>query len=280
MSGDGRTVTEAHVEEMLAEPGVPISVLGKAARLLGALASCDGGGHTLTQLARESGLTKTTTFRLTAEMVDLGLLERADDRYRLGVWLFELGARAPRYSDLTHLAAPYAEDLFAATGQTVHLCARDGLEIIYLAKVRGHEGVDRPSRIAARMPVHCTASGRALLSVERPAVIAQVLEAGLQPRTRHTVASKTLFLQRLAEAREAGVAVEREEVQLGLGAVSAPILGPDGPVAAIGVAAPLSAGGPERFSAAVRTSALHLSRLIRGSGPSRTRPRPGQLRRV
>lgn len=259
--------------EALSEAGVPISVLGKAGRLLRALGNGDEPELGLSDLARRAGLTKTTTFRLTAEMVDLGLLERCDDTYRLGTWLFELGSRAPRYSDLTNLAAPYAEDLFAATGQTVHLCVREGLDIIYLAKVRGHEGVDRPSRIAGRMPVHCTASGRALLSVAAPDVIAQVLASGLPPRTRHTVAARSLFLERIADAREHGYAIEREEVQLGLGAVSAPIIGPDGPVAAIGVVAPVASGGPERFSTAVRTSALHLSRLLHGGRERRT-PRP------
>lgn len=247
----------------------PDTVLGKAAALMRALARDDVRPPIgLSELARASGLSKATTYRLANELTDHRLLEREGEGYRLGPWLFELGQRVPRYYDIVHEAAPFAEDLHHATGQTVHLGIREGTEIMYLLKVRDHRGIDRPSRVAGRMPAHCTATGRALLAFEDPSALEEVLAAGLTARTPHTIAHPRPLREMIDEVRAAGTATECEEVQLGLGAVAAPVFGPEGPVAAIGIVLHLKDGRPDQYRTAVRTSALYLSRVLSG----RTRP--------
>lgn len=252
------------------------SVLGKAAVLMGTLARDDVMPPVgLSDLARASGLSKATTYRLANELTQHRMLERDDDGYRLGPWLFELGQRVPRYYDIAHEAAPFAEDLHRATGQTVHLGIREGTEILYLLKVRDHRGIDRPSRVAGRMPAHCTATGRALLAFEDPSALEEVLAAGLKARTPQTIAHPPALLQKIEEVRQVGAATESEEVQRGLGAVAAPVFGHDGPVAAIGIVLHLRDGRPEQYRTAVRTSALYLSRVFGGhtrTGAPRERP--------
>jgi DNA-binding IclR family transcriptional regulator len=244
------------------------SVLGKAAALMRALGRDNAGPLGLSELARVSGLNKATAYRLANELSDHRLLERTEDGYRLGPWLFELGQRVPRYYDISHVAAPFAEDLHRATGQTVHLGIREGTEMMYLLKVRDHRGIDRPSRVAGRMPVHCTATGRSLLPFEPSSVLEEVLAAGLEPRTPHTIVHPAALMEAIQEVRQAGTATEHEEVQLGLGAVAAPVFGPDGPVAAIGIVVQLKDGRPEQYRTAVRTSALYLSRIFTGRSSS------------
>lgn len=245
------------------------SVLEKATALLRALGRDDVRPPLgLSALARASGLSKATTYRLANELAEHRLLERTDGGYRLGPWLFELGQRVPRYYDISHEAAPFAEDLHRATGQTVHLGIREGTEMMYLLKVRDHRGIDRPSRVAGRMPVHCTATGRALLAFESPEVLEDVLARGLEARTPHTIVHPTALLQKIEEVRQAGTATESEEVQLGLGAVAAPVFGPAGPVAAIGIVLHLKDGRPEQYRTAVRTSALYLSRVLGAGRPA------------
>lgn len=241
----------------------PDSVLGKAAALMWTLSRDDVRPPLgLSELARESGVSKATAYRLANELAEHRLLERGGEGYRLGPWLFELGQRVPRYYDIAHEAAPFAEDLHRATGQTVHLGIREGSEIMYLLKVRDHRGIDRPSRIAGRMPAHCTATGRCLLAFEGPEALEEVLATGLEPRTRYTIAHRSALYQKLEEVRRKGTATESQEVQLGLGAVAAPVFGPDGPVAAIGIVLHLRHGRPDQYRTAVRTSALYLSRIL------------------
>lgn len=255
---------------MSTKQDVPVSVLGKAQRILHAFTDDAPPVIGLSELARRAGLPKATVYRLATELTASGLLERDDDAFRLGSWLFELGQRVPRYRDLCKLAMPFMEDLYVATGATVHLGVRDGGEIVYALKVHGHGGVDEPSRVAGRILAHCTATGRALLSVEPPEVLERLIASGLEPMTAYTSVTSQALRAAIVRARRTGAAVEREEVRLGHGAVASPVFGIDGPVAAIGVACRTSNRDPTDFQSAVRTSAMALTRTLRASGAGLT----------
>lgn len=249
---------------------IPSSVLGKAERILRVFTSDERSLIGLTDLARSSGLPKATVHRLACELALSGMLEREGGAFRLGPWLFELGQRVPRYQDLCKVAMPFMEDLYVATGATVHLGVRDGSEVVYVLKVHGHGGVDEPSRVAGRIPAHCTATGRALLCAEPPEVLDRVLSDGLERMTPYTAVTPDALRRAVRRARTSGAAVEREEVRLGHGAVASPVFGPHGPVAAIGVACRTAGRDPAEYISAVRTSAMALTRSLRAAGATLT----------
>lgn len=238
------------------------SVLSKVDRILAAF-DADNQVIGLSDLARITGLAKPTVHRLASELVSLGLLDRTEDRFSLGCRLFELGQRVPRYRDISLLAVPFVEDLYVATGATVFLSVRDGTEILYVFKVRGHAGENEVSSIAGRLPLHCTATGRAILAAGPDSVLEDCIAAGLPRLTRHTVASPNLLRQIVDRARRTGAASEREEVRLGYGAAAAAVVDHNGaPVAAIGIATPIHKGDPDSYRSLVRTSAMALSRML------------------
>ncbi|WP_052668747.1 IclR family transcriptional regulator [Nitriliruptor alkaliphilus] len=240
----------------------PPSVLSKVDRILAAFDD-DHQIIGLSDLARIADLAKPTVHRLASELVALGLLDRIDERFSLGRRLFELGQRVPGYRDITRLAIPFVEDLYVATGATVFLSVRDGNEILYVIKIRGHTGENEVSSLAGRLPLHCTATGRAILAAEPDATLEECIAAGLPRMTRHTVTSPSLLRQLVDEARLAGAASEREEVRLGYGAAAAAVLGSDGrPVAAIGIAMPIHKGEPSSYHSLVRTSARAIGRML------------------
>ena len=68
--------------------------------------------QTLSEISRRSGLPLTTTHRLVRELLQGGALERDDDgRYRIGLWLWEIAALAPRGLGLREFAMPFLEDV-------------------------------------------------------------------------------------------------------------------------------------------------------------------------
>lgn len=240
----------------------PPSVLSKVDRILAAF-DLEHQVVGLSDLARITGLAKPTVHRLATELVSLGLLDRTDDRFSLGRRLFELGQRVPRYRDITRVAIPFVEDLYVATGATVFLGVRDGNEVLYVFKIRGHSGENEVSSIAGRMPLHCTATGRAILAAEPDEVLESCIAAGLPRITRHTVVSPNLLRQIVERARRTGAASEHEEIRLGYGAAAAAVIGPSGrPEAAIGIATPIHKGDPDSYRSLVRTSAMALSRVL------------------
>lgn len=240
----------------------PNSVLGKAKGILDAF-TVDDEDLGLADLVERTGFAKGSVHRVAGDLVEWGLLERTRGRYRLGVRLFELGLRVPRQRVLRDAALPFMQDLYQSTGEVVHLAVLDGLEVLYLEKLVGHRLVSAPSRVAGRMPLYCTGVGKVLLAFSPPDLADRVIEAGLTPRTPHTIASPGVLRAQIDRIRETGLGYEREESGLGLGCVAAPVFGPGNRlVAAISVTAPTSRYSTARLGSAVLSTSRALSRFL------------------
>lgn len=244
------------------------SVLGKVQRVL-ACFDAETTEMSLSDLIGRTSLAKGTAHRVAGDLVEWGVLERSEDGcYRLGLRLFELGQLVPRQRILREAALPFMEDLYAATKRVVHLGVVDGVEVLYLEKLIGHRTADSPSRSGGRMPLHCTAIGKALLAFSPAELIESVLENGLVPRTAYTVANPSLLRSQLQEIRTCGVAFEREESAIGLTCVAGPVFGPSGHlIAAISVAGQVSRTQPTGLVPAVKQTAAALSKAL-GSNPA------------
>ncbi|HTU31936.1 MAG TPA: IclR family transcriptional regulator [Solirubrobacteraceae bacterium] len=199
-------------------------VMTRAFRLLDAFA--EGAPElTLEELAARSGLPRSTTHRLAVQLAAEGALERSRRGWRLGTRMFELGQLVAREQRLRERALAHMQDLYAATGETVQLAVADGDEVLYVEIIGGHRRVKSPSRRGGRMPLHCTALGKALLAFSsdggrryldsRPA---------LPARTPHTITDLAALRAELHSVRARQLAFDREEAALGLRCVAAPVL--------------------------------------------------------
>jgi DNA-binding IclR family transcriptional regulator len=127
---------------------------------------------------------------------------------------------------------------------------------VYVSKIGGHRQAPAPSRIGGRMPLHCTAIGKALLAHAGDELVARVVGGGLERRTPHTITAPGLLRRQLASSRETGVAYEREESMLGLLCVAAPVLDRDDrPLAAISLAGRVGRFRPEKHLLQLRAAA-------------------------
>jgi DNA-binding IclR family transcriptional regulator len=250
-------------------------VLDRAFRILGAYGPADRK-LTLAEMTRRTGIPKPTVHRMAAELLALGVLEGEHGVYRLGMRMFELGQLVPLQRDLREAALPFMQDLFEAAHETVHLAVLDGTEVLYIEKISGHRRVAAGSRIGGRLPVHCTAVGKAILSVSPPDVLDAVLAAGLVRRTAFTITVPSVLRRQLAKAASAGVAYEREESDLGVTCAAAPVRGfGSHVVAAISVTGPVTRLDPERHAPTVRLAALALSRRLGHGSPAPATARVG-----
>lgn len=240
----------------------PHSVLGRALTLLTAFGPGDAV-LSLAELSRRTGLAKSTAHRLLGELAEWGLVERGPDGIRLGMRLFELGARVPKQFSLREAAAPLLTDLFQATHETVHLAVLDGAEVIYVQKLSASGRPEAPSRLGGRMPAHCTGVGKALLAFGCREQLDAVLAAGLTRRAPRTVVAPGMLHRQLEQVRADGYAVEHEESTVGISCVAAPVLDADGlAIAAVSITGWANRLDPARYAPAVRTAALGLARTL------------------
>jgi len=238
------------------------TVLGKVVVVLFAFQG-DDHGVSLAELGRRTGLPKGTLHRVVSDLVEVRLLDRTDNGYRLSGQVFQLGMRASLERGLLEVATPFMEDLYERTHETVHLGLLDEAAVVYVAKIGGHRQAPAPSRIGGRMPLHCTAIGKALLAFSPPDLFARVVENGLERRTPRTVTAPGLLRRQMDRVIEGGVAFEYEESAVGIVCVAAPVLGAhDRPIAAISVTGPATRFRPETYVSAVKAAAAGTAAVL------------------
>ena len=146
-------------------PGSSVKALEKSLFILEILAN-SGGEIDLSTLTRHTQIPKSTLLRLlnTLKNHNFVLQDSQSRRFRLGWALIHLGKAAEQSFNLIQIVHPFMEDLASQTGETVSLVLLDGDHAIYVDQVvsssiiRGHPPIGTP------LHLHCTASGKVLLS--------------------------------------------------------------------------------------------------------------------
>ena len=240
---------------------LPTSVLGRAVLVLDSLAHGDVLG--VSELARRTGLAKSTVHRLVGELARYDLVEVTREGIRLGMRLFELGQNVPRQRSLMEAALPFMRDLQEATRETVHLAILDGTEVVYVEILHGADHPRLPSRVGGRMPAHATGVGKAILAFSSSSVVDAMIAGGLERRTPHTLVMPGALRNELHRIAESRVSFDREESGPGIVCAASPIFGRNGEVvAAISLTGWSSRLDVERVAPAVRTAASALSRQL------------------
>lgn len=248
-------------------PTPPPSVVGRAAAIVAAFDE-DRPVLGVSDLARRTGLPKTTVHRIAKELCDVRVLDPAEQSvgYRLGTWLFELGQLVPTHRSLSEAAQPIMEDLREATHERIHLAVLDGVDVVYV-KILGGSGGPVTSRSGGRLPAHATGVGKVLLAYSPAAALRARVEAGLPRLTPRTIAAPGTLAQELQEIRRVGMGMDREESHRGISCVAAPVFGSDRKIrAGLSITGPTRSLDPATLGAAVRTAAFTLSRALRQSG--------------
>jgi DNA-binding IclR family transcriptional regulator len=250
----------------------PIAAMGRVSALLDAF---DGGNRlTLAQIARRTGLPRSSTHRMLDQLVRLQWLRRTGHEYELGTKLIELGHRAVYQNRVYRAAAPFLWDLHRATGMVVHLAILDGADVVYLEKVAGRMGLSIPTQVGSRQPAHCTGVGKAILAYSPVDQLAGLEDVELIRKTNYSITDSAELRVALSEIRTRGVAFDREECAPGFGCVAAPVGPIDEPVAAVSVCGPVDRlPFDNRLAAPVRITALQIWRNLDDSVLGRPAPR-------
>ncbi|MEH0423474.1 IclR family transcriptional regulator [Streptomyces sp. B21-083] len=226
----------------------------------------------VSEVAAEIDVHKSTAFRLLGALEARGLVEQAGERgkYRLGFGIVRLAGAVTGSIDITQQGRPVCEQLAEEIGETVNIAVMQEHYAVNLYEVRGPGAVSAYNWVGQLTPLHATSSGKILLA-HLPAKDRTALlnGAGLKKVTPHTITAKTKLERDLAEARERGYAWTREELEIGLHAMAAPIRDHSGAVVAA-----VSASGPSyRFT----TERLHELAPILVKGAAEISHRMGYL---
>jgi IclR family acetate operon transcriptional repressor len=212
----------------------------KAMSIVEILAAKAEVGVGLSELSALIGMPKSSTHRYMATLQSVGLAERNGvDRFRLGTRVIELAGSFLANSDLRSESQATLDELADMTGETIHLAVPSGTGVVYIAKIESKHTLGMSSHIGARLPMHCTALGKAILAFSAPERLQAVLAERPEARTAHTITSPEALRAELVTVRSQGFALDNEENEVGICCVGAPIIDYTGnAIAAISISGP------------------------------------------
>lgn len=223
--------------------GRPVQSVARALALIDVIASSDMGAS-LVELSRETGLHKSTVWRLLATLRDSGIVRyvKDEERYTLGSKALELGARARSQMFPGSVVRAVLVRLRDRTDETCHLAVPEGAGLVYVEKVESTQAVRIASSVGERLLMHCTALGKSYLAFQREEVIDdRLLVLELEARTSRSITEKARLRRELGRVRERGFAIDDRENESQMRCVGAPVIGEDGTaIAAISVSAPVA----------------------------------------
>jgi DNA-binding IclR family transcriptional regulator len=195
----------------------------------------------LAEICRRMQLRKSTAHRSLMVLERSLLIERTqDNRFRLGLKLYELGNRAVEQVDLRTRIRPYFRRLSLQLGETLHVGVLQKTSVVYLDKADANHRVCAGSKTGFSNPVYCTSLGKAMLAYLPPEAANEIIDSIQFIRfTSKTIRSREELLKSLERVRRRGYGVDDEEIELGVRCVGAPVFDENHmPIAAISVSGP------------------------------------------
>jgi len=215
------------------------------------------------ELARRTGLPRSTAHRTACELAELGILEQTyDGQFRLGMQLFELGQLALFQRGLRESASSYLADLSSVTHESAHLAVLDNCDVVYLDIITPSPPPRLRSRIGGRLPSTVTGVGKAILAFSPPEVLRRVIANGLPRLTANSITDEPRLLAELATVRRTGLAFDNQEQAIGTSCCAAPIFGTNRQVVgAVSASGHTSSIKLDLVAPAVRSAAIAISRV-------------------
>lgn len=258
------------------------AALAKGLTLLDLVADADKPMR-FAELQKRSGLSKPTFARILRTLIAFDLVRNDEEQgtYTLGRRFLELSHRVWDTFDLHSVAGAELERLSAELGETVALCKLDEDSVLYVATKPG-TGLSVQVQTGDRVPLHCTAAGKAFLAFQDPSVTRALMDdKTLAAHTPNTLVTQKALEGDLALTKARGYAVSYEEHQEGVNSVSTVVAAPDGtPLGALSILAPASRLGEEHIHPAGRDLIAAARRITGAAGAvaisSRPQPRSVQ----
>ncbi|WP_091911802.1 IclR family transcriptional regulator [Chitinasiproducens palmae] len=232
------TTTETHTRSSL--------FIGSTDKTFRVLHAFDGPARhlTLIDIARTTGLDRSSTQRVVHTLEALGYLHRIPDTrmYGLTTKVLQFSYNYLRANELIEKASPYLLDMSRRLGETTNLLELDANEIVFVARFPGQHLVNMDIVVGARLPAMFTAAGIAIMSrLSEERVKAILAQTRLEPLTPFTETDPQRLLERIRKVARRGYAVAENETVFGDISIAAPVTDYGGiGVAAINISVPTS----------------------------------------
>jgi IclR family pca regulon transcriptional regulator len=197
---------------------------------------------TLAEIASSADITRSSAQRIIFTLEKLGYIRKhpRTRRFQLTPRAVFLGCGYLESDQLIDCANPFLASLGASSGETVALTEPDANDMVYVARFPSHKHITIHVTLGHRLPMYCTASGRAYLSGRPPQEVEELLsQSDRIAHTTKTCTDLTTLTKYIEQARMRGYTFNNEEVYIGDIGIAAPIINASGQsIASVHIEAP------------------------------------------
>ncbi|NHN48097.1 IclR family transcriptional regulator [Halostella sp. JP-L12] len=199
------------------------------------------GGAGVTDLAEAMQLPKSTVYNQLKTLEKQAFVVKDRGEYHLGLRFLGLGEFVREKKEVYRMIEPKVEEIAEKTDERAHFVAEEQRHAIHVHTKTGANAVENGTDSGTRRTdLHAVAAGKTILAYLPDDELERFLEENtLEAYTGNTITERERLFEELESVRDRGYAQNDEESMLGLRAVAAPILYPNGEL--LGV---LSVSGP------------------------------------
>ena len=180
-------------------------------------------------------------------------------RFKLGPTLVQLGAAADVGTE--RLARPFMLALAEQTDETVDLSILRRECVVFVDQIQGNQRLAAISAIGGEFPLHCTANGKAMLTLLTRAERDRQLSGALRRYTEATMTDRVQLESALEKIKSTGLAFDVEEHSVGICAVGAAFRDAGGSAYSLSIPVPTA-----RFAGKRRELARLLKQTVKELG--------------
>jgi len=224
--------------------------------------------QTIAQISNKTGIPRAAVRRCLYTLQQLGYVDAELNNFSLRPKVLTLGYSYLSSTPLTVSAQPCLNAISRELNESSSLAVLDEGEILYVARAATSRVMSVALNTGSRLPAYCTSLGRVMLAHLPPEELDAYFEkTRLRAMTDKTVVDETRLRDMLRGVRQAGYAVNDEELEVGLRSIAVPVRGASGQVlAALNVGAQAARVSVEKlekdFLPVLRRGAQELSVLL------------------
>lgn len=203
---------------------------------------------TLTELAAELDMPRSTLHGYLSTMVNREYVVKTGDTYQLGLQFLDHGITVQRSHPLYDPAEEILEQVAGETREIVWLVAEEYGKAVCLRKAKGDLAIQPYKTIGARLHLHCIAAGKAILAHLPEERVEAILDKhGLPAQTDETITDRNRLFEELETIQETGVAFNDGESLERFRAVASPVCRDGEVLGSIVVSGPMNRLRGDRF---------------------------------
>jgi DNA-binding IclR family transcriptional regulator len=187
-------------------------------------------GGRLSTLAEELDCHPSTLHGHLATLRSQHFVIKADDEYRLGPRLLQLGQSVRNQKPAYEIAQQFVDDLFEESGYRTQFGTELGGRCVFL-HIKSASNRYQQEGIGETVYLHNTALGKALLAKQSDQRIDEIVDQwGLPRETASTITTRSALWEEIGQIREQGYAINQEENMEDMYAIGAAAQSPEGDV--------------------------------------------------